>query len=109
VDNIYLSHLAYPPTTTYWNEGWKNSNLLGFVGPQANSLANYIDAIERRHIRLTNREDELIWKKYPTSPYTPKVGYIALNFPLHQLPKWRWKILWNQKCPQKKKSSCRQL
>jgi hypothetical protein len=66
-------------------------------------LTNYIDALKRSHIRFTNIEDELVWKKNSTGLYTPKVGYIALNLPLHQLPKWWWKSLWKQKCPQKAK------
>jgi hypothetical protein len=66
-------------------------------------LTNYIDALKRSHIKLTNREDELVWKKNPTGLYTPKAGYISLNLSLHQLPKWWGKSLWKQKFPQKEK------
>lgn len=102
---FYLSHLANPPTTNFWNQGWKNANLLGIVGIQAESLTNYIAALKRSHIRLTDREDELVWQKDPIGFYTPKSGYIALNInPMQQNPKWWWKGLWKLKCPQKAKN-----
>jgi hypothetical protein len=66
-------------------------------------LQTNIATLKRSHIRLTNREDELVWKKDPLGYYTPKAGYIALNIPLHQNPKWWWKGLWKQKFPKKAK------
>jgi ribonuclease HI len=101
---FYLSQLVDPLTTNLWNQGWKNATLLGLNGIHADLMRNYIVALRRGHIRLTDRDDELVWKKDPIGFYTPKAGYIALNIdPLQQNPKWWWKGLWKMKCPQKAK------
>jgi len=63
-----------------------------------------IVALRRGHIRLKDREDELVWKKDPIGFYTLKSSYKAMNIdPLQQNPKWWWKGLWKMKCPQKSK------
>jgi hypothetical protein len=77
---------------------------LGLTGASATQYKNYIAALQVRHIRLIDREDELVWKKDPSGTYTPKLGYIALSLDLfqqHQI--WWWKGLWKLKCPQKAK------
>ena len=53
--------------------------MLGLNGIYGDLLRIYIVTLRRGHIRLTDREDELVWQKYPIDSYTPKVGYIALN------------------------------
>jgi hypothetical protein len=41
--------------------------------------SNYICALKSFHIRIVDREDELVWKYAPHGIYTPKLGYIQLN------------------------------
>jgi hypothetical protein len=103
--NIYfLSQLADPITTTLWSQGWKKANELGISGAPELHYRNYIKALQLGHIRLSDREDELVWQKDPTGAYTPKLGYIALSLDLfQQQPIWWWKGLWKLKCPQKEK------
>ena len=38
----------------------------------------YTLALQSSHIRITNREDELIWEKAQLGKYTPKIGYQQL-------------------------------
>jgi hypothetical protein len=102
---FYLSQLVDPLTTNLWNQGWKNATLLGLNGIHAYLMTTYIVALRRGHIRITDKEDELVWKKDPIGFYTPKAGYIALNIdPLQQNPKWWWKGLWKLKFPSKRKN-----
>jgi hypothetical protein len=101
---FFLSHLVDPHSTNIWNQGWRSVISLGLNGVYADLLRNYILALRRGHIRLTDREDELVWQKDPLGSYTPKSGYIALNIdPIQQNPRWWWKGLWKLKCPQKAK------
>jgi hypothetical protein len=66
--------------------------------------ANYIRALKLSHIRLTDREDELVWAVDPFGIYSPKVGYIQLNLDLHlRIPEWWWKGLWKINFPLKSK------
>jgi hypothetical protein len=101
---FFLSHLSDPLSTTIWNQGWRSDLSLGLNGASANLLETYISSLRRGHIRLSDKEDELVWKKDPLGSYTPKSGYIALNIdPIQQNPRWWWKGLWKLKCPQKSK------
>jgi hypothetical protein len=103
--NLFLlSHLADPNSTTLWHQGWKSVANVGLFGALATQYNNYITTLQVGHIRLTDREDELVWKKDPSGTYTPKLGYIALNLDLFQQnPSWWWRGLWKLKCPQKSK------
>jgi hypothetical protein len=59
-------------------------------------------ALQSSHIRITDREDELVWQHAPHGHYTPKLGYIHLNLDLYQRePRWWWKGLWKVRCPLK--------
>jgi hypothetical protein len=85
-------------------ESRKESNDLGLTGASSILYKKYIEALQIGHIRLIDREDELVWKKDPSGVYTPKLGYIALNLDLFQQQQsWWWKGLWKLKCPQKSK------
>jgi hypothetical protein len=65
---------------------------------------DYILALRRENICLTEGEDELIWDGDPGGIYTPKAGYVQLSIePLQQDEKWWWRKLWKQKCPAKGK------
>jgi hypothetical protein len=65
---------------------------------------NYLLALQTSHIRIIDREDELIWQNASHGQYTPKLGYIQLNLELyHRESKWWWKGLWKIMCPLKAK------
>lgn len=44
---------------------------------------HYIRALKSSHIRITEREDETVWKHVVHGVYTPKLGYIYLNIDIH--------------------------
>jgi hypothetical protein len=56
--------------------------------------------LKATHVRIIVREDELVWKHAEHGTYTPKLGYIHLNFDfLQRDPKWWWKGLWKSRFP----------
>jgi hypothetical protein len=83
-NHFLLSHLADPNTTTPWHQGWKSVTDVGLIGALATQYKNYITTLQVGHIRLIDREDELVWQKDPSGTYTPKLGYIALSMDLFQ-------------------------
>jgi hypothetical protein len=50
--------------------------------PTLRTLEQYIFSLQSSHIRITEEEDELVWKKSPLGNYTPKLGYISINIEL---------------------------
>jgi hypothetical protein len=77
---------------------------LGLNGNNVVLLENYISALRSGHIRLSDMEDELVWKKNHLGSYTPKFGYITLNMELlQQKPSWWWRGLRKLKFPPKAK------
>jgi hypothetical protein len=110
IDNLhqqgifYLTQVSDPYTTNIWQQGWKNVETLGLHDPLSEPWNIYIFSLQSSHIRITEEEDELVWKKSPLGNYTPKLGYISLNIDLQQRePTWWWRGLWKIKCPQKEK------
>jgi hypothetical protein len=100
----YLAQVVDPLNTTLWQQGWKNGRTLGLNEPEALLWDRYLRALRRENIRLSEREDELIWEGDPGGIYTPKAGYAQLSIePLQQDEKWWWRKLWKQKCPAKGK------
>jgi hypothetical protein len=87
-----------------WHQCWKDGRTLGLNDTDTINWNLYLGAFGRANIRLSEREDELIWEGDPRGLYTPKAGYNILNSdPFQQEVKWWWKKLWKQKCPTKGK------
>jgi hypothetical protein len=100
----YLTQVSDPYTTNIWQQGWKNVEALGLHDPLSEPWNRYILSLQSSHIHITEEEDKLVWKKSPLGNYTPKLGYITLNFDLQQgETTWWWRGLWKIKCPQKEK------
>jgi hypothetical protein len=57
---FFLSHLANTHSTNIWNQGWRSVISLGLNDVYADLLGNYILVLRRGHIRLPDREDELV-------------------------------------------------
>jgi hypothetical protein len=56
------------------------------------------------HIRIIEREDELIWQHAPLGIYTSNLDYIQLNVAqLLREPIWWWKGIWKVQCPLKER------
>jgi hypothetical protein len=75
---------------------------LDLKGDFAIQWTNFTQALKTAHIRIVDRDDELIWKHAPLGIYTPKLGYIQLNIVQHlRDPIWWWKGPWKVHCPLK--------
>jgi hypothetical protein len=89
----HLNQIVDQGHTSIWSQEWLGpiSRLEG----ENDQWSNYIQALKSSHIRIVDREDELIWKHAPLGIYTPKLGYIQLNIAQHlREPLWWWKGLW---------------
>jgi hypothetical protein len=79
-----LNNLGDPRLTTFWSQGWKETNGLGLDNVEVIELERYINMLKISQIRLKDCEDELIWDTTPSGIYTPKLGYLKLNLDLAQ-------------------------
>jgi hypothetical protein len=87
-----------------WLEGWRSSTSFELDNNLYFLWENYILDLRPRHIRLIDREDELVWKKVLHGVYTPKLGYIALNINFLQRETCCWlRGLWKLKFTYKAK------
>jgi hypothetical protein len=71
---FHLHQITNTTRTTIWDKPGRMHNRLvegGFFW----SWSDYIRALKLGHIRITEREDELVWKHNPHGIYTPKAGY----------------------------------
>lgn len=99
---IYLNQIVDGLHSNIWSQEWKGSTLMGLNEVYTETWNEYINALKIDHIRITEREDELVWQGTPNGAYTPKLGYTMLNVGLMQRdPIWYWKGLWKVKCPLK--------
>jgi hypothetical protein len=88
--------------TKICHQAWKSVDMLGLDAQAAPFWDKNSRALQSSHIRITDKEDELIWQQAPHGHYTPKLGYIHLNLDLYQRePIWWWKRLWKVRCPLK--------
>jgi hypothetical protein len=98
----YLSQIVDPTQTTIWSQGWLTVDHFGLEGDMAESWRAYINGLKTYHVRITIREDELIWKHSPFGVYTLKEGYTLINVEKMKMePNWWWKEVWKIKCPLK--------
>jgi hypothetical protein len=100
----YSPLIGDPHNTTLWKQGWKIGRTVGLEADEVLLWNRYIQALRKENIRLTERDDEIIWDEDPGGFYTPKVGYVQLSIdPLQQDEKWWWRKIWKQKLPAKGK------
>jgi hypothetical protein len=92
---VTLNQITDPLQNTLWAQGWHLENILGIEGEDNRLMEEYIYSLRTSHIRLRDREDELVWIHTPSSTYTPKEGYIQLSIEHNQRDMiWWWKKLW---------------
>lgn len=99
---LKLSHLDNPDNTTLWHQGWESTRDLGLEDVYHQGWNQYLKALSAGHIRLADREDELVWALSALEEYIQKVGYIHLNATKINgaLKRW-WKSIWRSKCSAK--------
>lgn len=55
-------------------QGWKDRVQLGLDGPLGVEWEQYVNALHRAHIPLTEHEDRLVWKNSPDGKYSSKIA-----------------------------------
>ena len=101
---FYPSQLADPNSTTLWNQGQIEIYQRDLACNLAREWNDYIYDLRRAHIRISDSDDDLIWKVDAHGSYSLKKGYLQLiPTQLKRDPKWWWKRLWKLKCPSKSK------
>eukprot|EP01018_Ginkgo_biloba_P032904 Gb_28853 [translate_table: standard] len=58
-------------------------------------LGTFVARLKASHVRISEKEDMLVWAKSPLGVYKPKVGYLALNAGGEQRDSvWWWRKVW---------------
>jgi hypothetical protein len=103
-DIHYLNQVSAQERTNFWGQGWMNATQVGLYILFNEAWDHFIESLQRAHIRLSNMEDELVWKLAPSGNYSPKLGYSQLIIGFKQQePSWWWKGIQKVKCPLKEK------
>ena len=67
-------------------------------------LGDYVSALERAHILLSDASDTFVWDKTTNGKYNPKVGYLSISVdPFIRVVKWWWRGIWKVNCLSKNK------
>jgi hypothetical protein len=69
-----LNQIVDPGSTNIWHQGWYNSDFLEMEGEFKLHWDNYIFSLQRGHIRLLDKDDELGLEKIPTWGLLPQIG-----------------------------------
>jgi hypothetical protein len=71
--------------TMVWGQEWKGTLHLGLGEEYVVEWNEYIRSLKARHIQLSDREDELVWKHNTHGIYFPKSRYIQINIDILHL------------------------
>jgi len=94
-----LVHVVDPNTTSI---GWYSVAYLGLDVENLEHWDRYTMSLRDSHIRLVEKDDELIWNLDDTGVYTPKQGYDILSQDMNNREvAWWWSLLWKLKFPTK--------
>lgn len=89
-----LSQITDEENSTWLSQAWKSAQDLMIPNIWRNEWIIYIGALEDSYVRITDREDDIIWAASPRGRYTPKDGYTFLI--TEQEPvvaEWWWRPL----------------
>ena len=86
---FHLNQIADPASTNLWQQGWLGCRELEIPTLWTQSWNRHITALWHTHIKLTDKEDELVWEHAAHGIYTPKTRYQQLCLTTFQTePKW---------------------
>ena len=76
---LYIADIEDQENSTLWHQGWISAQRLEIPVDLQAVWRGYIRKLWASNVRLTNRDDVLVWDYHPSGIYTPKHGYIQLN------------------------------
>ena len=96
---LFIADIEDQENSSLWHQGWISAQNLDIHDDLQAMWEGYIRQLRVSNVRLTNRDDKLVWDYHPSGCYTPKHGYIQLNVLVHDRELvWWWKQLWKLKC-----------
>ena len=54
-----IAQVIDPNTTTFWNQGCKNKELLGLTERETNHWSVYVEKLKKKNIRIIDEDDTL--------------------------------------------------
>ena len=74
-----LSQVNYHINSNPHSQVWYQAEWFGFQHGDTDLWDSYINSLQTNHIRLTNKEDTIVWSRNPNCGlYNPKLGYCLL-------------------------------
>eukprot|EP01018_Ginkgo_biloba_P039380 Gb_12932 [translate_table: standard] len=74
-----LSQVSNNAHSSIWGQEWISAEALDFRDNEAIVWGTFVARLEASHVRISEKEDMLVWAKSPLGVYNPKAGYLALN------------------------------
>lgn len=100
----FLSQVEKPGHSSIWGQAWKNGEELELDPRWWNDWNTFTQELFRSNVRLSDRQDELIWAHAESESYAPKNGYsFLMSRKGWGEPEWWSKSLWKLKSPPKSK------
>lgn len=99
-----LDNIIDLENTTIFSQSWKLASDLNIPMKWFQEWSSYIGGLTESHVRICDRDDELIWIFSQHGRYTPKDGYFFIyadHKPINLA--WWWRALWKLKFPPKEK------
>jgi hypothetical protein len=63
-----------------WKQGWMLSTHLELGDKWGDAWNHYVSILHMSNVHIRHTEDELVWVLLASIFYTPKQGYIHLNY-----------------------------
>eukprot|EP00253_Pinus_taeda_P031398 PITA_31398 len=84
----FLSQVEKPGLSTIWGQAWKNGEELDLEQRWWIDWNAFTHELFRSNVRLSDRQDELIWAHADSGEYSPKNGYTFLMTMKEALKIW---------------------
>ena len=80
---LFITDIEDQENSSLWHQGWISAQRLDIHDDLQEAWEGFIRQLRVTNVRLTNRDDKLVWDYHPSGCYTPKHGYIQLNVLAH--------------------------
>lgn len=103
---LFLAQIGDADTTNRFSQAWLQDEHFRFVDEDKQIWIDYVDSLQKNHVRILDKYDELIWFRIEEGGfYTPNIGYKVLREEEKdhfEAPCWSF-ALWKFHCQHKEK------
>lgn len=94
---LFLPQVGDEMYTSIFHQGWKTRVQLSLNEDHCRVWGDYVLALQRAHIFLSDADDTLVWDKTLNGKYNPKAIYLSISVDpfIHDYKWWRrgiWKV-----------------